>query len=158
MSYLYMMLNMIKKKLISNKNQFEELKKTINKSDIISFDLETTDINPLNADIVGISFSFSNNEAYYIPILFPGEIKDYNLDKKIVISDLKAIWEDSKNSFIGQNIKYDCLVLACLDIKVKNIVFDTMLAAHLINPAIHEYKLDFLAEILEILAEVPWQP
>ena len=97
--------------LISNKNQFEELKKTVNKSDVISFDLETTDINPLNADIVGISFSFSNNEAYYIPILFPGKVKDYNLDKEIVISDLKAIWEDSENSFIGQNIKYDCLVL-----------------------------------------------
>ena len=130
--------------LISNKDQFEKLKKTINNSDVVSFDLETTDINPLNADIVGVSFSFSNNEAYYIPILFPGEVKDYNLDKEIVISDLKMIWEDSKNSFIGQNIKYDCLVLSCLDIKVKNIVFDTMLAAHLINPARARYNLDDL--------------
>ena len=130
--------------LISNKDQFEKLKKTINNSDVVSFDLETTDINPLNADIVGVSFSFSNNEAYYIPILFPGEVKDYNLDKEIVISDLKIIWEDSKNSFIGQNIKYDCLVLSCLDIKVKNIVFDTMLAAHLINPARARYNLDDL--------------
>jgi len=130
--------------LISNKKQFNHLKEAINGASVISFDLETTDINPLNADIVGISFSLSANEAYYIPILFPGEIKDYSLDKDTIMSELKAIWENPENAFIGQNIKYDCLVLSCIGIDVKNIVFDTMLAAHLINPIKTRYALDDL--------------
>ena len=54
----------IKKGITHSSDEMQELKKTINQSSLISFDLETTDVNPLNADIVGISFSFSNNEGY----------------------------------------------------------------------------------------------
>ena len=129
--------------LILTNNQFSELKNKLEKSSVISFDLETTSINPLKADIVGVSFSVLKNQAYYIPLLFPDKI-DCELNKKQVLSDLKEIWQNSNLSFIGQNVKYDCVVLSRLGISVKNIIFDTMLAAHLINPTKARYRLDDL--------------
>ena len=131
--------------LISNKDQFKNFKKKITKVSLVSFDLETTDINPLKADIVGFSFSFNQNEGYYIPILFPGNIEGYDLNKDEVLSELKDILESSSISFIGQNIKYDCIILSRLGINVLNISFDTMIAAHLINPMKSAYKLDDLS-------------
>ena len=132
-----------KYELVLNLEQFSQLKNKLERNSIISFDLETTDIDPLKADIVGVSFSVSENEAYYVPILFPDKI-DYDLDRDQVLSDLKQIWQNPKVSFIGQNIKYDCIVLSKIGINVENIIFDTMLAAHLINPVKARYRLDDL--------------
>ena len=134
-----------KYQLVINKNQFSVLKEDFLKYKIISFDLETTDINPLKANIVGISFSFSHHEAYYIPILFPDDVQGYELDRDEVLSELKEIWENPSLYFVGQNIKYDSIILSRIGIDVENIAFDTMLAAHLINPIKSTYKLDDLS-------------
>ena len=113
--------------------------------DVVSFDLETTGIDPMKAEIVGISFSFSKNEAYYIPLQFPEEIESYNLTSDYVLSQLKVIFENKKIAFVGQNIKYDCIVLRQFGIDVRNIFFDTMIAAHLVSPIRNIYNINQLS-------------
>jgi len=132
-----------KYELILSMEHFFELKTKLENSSIVSFDLETTNIDPLKAEIVGISFSIAENEGYYIPILFPDQI-DCNLDNEQVLLELKKVWNNPELSFIGQNIKYDSIVLSNIGIEVENIVFDTMLAAHLIDPSRNRYSLDDL--------------
>ena len=131
--------------LITTKTQLDELKNDISKQSIVSFDLETSSIDPLKADIVGISFSFSANEGYYIPLLFPNEIDSYDLSTEYVLKELKESFENSNIGFIGQNIKFDAMILKRFGLNVSNIAFDTMIASHLINPMKNSYRLDDLA-------------
>jgi len=134
---------------ILNDDMLSSLIDKMSVAEVVSFDLETTEIDPMKAEIVGISFSFSKNEAYYIPIQFPEVIEGYNLSLDYVLSRLRVIFESKKIAFVGQNIKYDCIILRQLGIAVKNIYFDTMIAAHLVNPIrnvynINELSLDYL--------------
>lgn len=116
-------------------------------SNLISFDLETTSVNALEADIVGLSFSVKENEGWYIPIIYPEKatslFDDFNL--KVVLDNLKPLFEDSQIYFCGQNLKYDALVLSRYDISLNGIVFDSMIAEHLLHPEKNSYKLDYLA-------------
>ena len=113
----------------------------------VSIDLETTSVNPMLAEIVGISVSFNKNSAFYIPILYP-EKKKNNFggnDLKVALSIMKEILENKDIRKIGQNIKYDALILYRHGVKVSNIFLDTMIAAHILNPAAKSYKLDALS-------------
>ena len=116
-------------------------------SNLISFDLETTSVNALEADIVGLSFSVKENEGWYIPIIYPEKatslFDDFNL--KVVLDNLKPLFEDPQIYFCGQNLKYDALVLSRYDISLNGIVFDSMIAEHLLHPEKNSYKLDYLA-------------
>ena len=131
--------------LILTSENLSRLIEELSKQKIISFDLETTNLNPLKADIVGIALSFANNEAYYIPILFPDTIDEYDLSLDYVIKELRMIFENHDIGFVGQNIKYDCIILNRFGISVKNIFFDTMVAAHLINPIKNTYSINDLS-------------
>ena len=88
-------------KFITNENDLEKLVKKLNEKDLISVDTETTSLNPLQADLVGISFSCDTNEAYYIPVAHKN-VKC--LSREIVISKIKIILEDPSIKKIGQNI------------------------------------------------------
>ena len=116
-------------------------------SHLISFDLETTSVIALEADIVGLSFSVKENEGWYIPIIYPEKatslFDDFNL--KVVLDNLKPLFEDPQIYFCGQNLKYDALVLSRYDISLNGIVFDSMIAEHLLHPEKNSYKLDYLA-------------
>tara|TARA_B100000131_G_scaffold292427_1_gene306907 strand:+ start:301 stop:3009 length:2709 start_codon:yes stop_codon:yes gene_type:complete len=131
--------------LILTSENLSRLIEELSKQKIISFDLETTNLDPLKADIVGIALSFANNEAYYIPILFPDTIDEYDLSLDYVIKELRMIFENHDIGFVGQNIKYDCIILNRFGISVKNIFFDTMVAAHLINPIKNTYSINDLS-------------
>ena len=131
--------------LISTSKQLSDLIVELSNQKIISFDLETTNLDPIKADIVGISLSCSNNEAHYIPILFPDRIDEYDLSLDYILKELSAIFENQNIGFIGQNIKYDCIILNRFGISVKNIFFDTMVAAHLINPIKNTYSINDLS-------------
>ncbi len=125
--------------------KLEELIKKINSSNFISFDLETTSLKIVEAEIVGISFSIKANEAFYIPILYPEKNDIPGLDLNIVLDILKPVFEDKNNRFCGQNIKYDALVLKKYEIDINNIYYDTMVAEYLLYPEKNSYKLDYLS-------------
>ncbi len=105
----------------------------------VCFDTETTGLNPLVAELVGISFSWEAGKGFYIP--FP---EDRNEAQKL-IEELRPFFESESITKIGQNLKYDIKVLAKYNIEVKGKLFDTMLAHYLINPDMR-HNMDVLAE------------
>ncbi|MBL7047219.1 MAG: DNA polymerase I, partial [Candidatus Marinimicrobia bacterium] len=116
--------------------KFKLILESLKSAKLISMDIETTSKDPMRAEIVGLSFSIGVNEGWYIPIQFLG--KDHDLfgedDLDYVLSELKPIYEDPQVQKCGQNIKYDMLVLKNNGIEVQGVVFDTMIAAHLLKP------------------------
>ena len=119
--------------------------KILKKSNLISFDLETTSLKVGQAEIVGLSFSIKSNKAYYIPIVYPEKDANYELSIDLVLEKLRSVFEDNTIKFCGQNIKYDALILMKYGIEIKNIYFDTMIAEYLLHPNKNSYKLDYLS-------------
>ncbi|MDC0865680.1 DNA polymerase I [bacterium] len=112
----------------------------------LSFDLETTSLDPMSCDIVGFSFATKKNQAIYIPIIY--KEKEANLfddHLNLVLNILRPVFENSKIPKTGQNIKFDALILRNHGLKVFGLKFDTLLAAHLINPESRSLKLDNLS-------------
>ncbi len=107
------------------------------------FDLETTGLDTLTAEIVGLSFSFEEGRAFYVPVTAP-ELKT-ELSAEKIFSVLKPVFEDEKIKKAGQNIKFDMSVLLTHGIEVKGADFDTMIAAYLIEPVKRQYGLDSLS-------------
>ncbi|WMI66938.1 DNA polymerase I [Aestuariibaculum sp. YM273] len=105
----------------------------------VCFDTETTDLNPLAAELVGIAFSWETGKGFYLP--FP---EDQN-EAQELIEELRPFFESETIEKIGQNLKYDIKVLAKYNITVKGKLFDTMLAHYLINPDMR-HNMDVLAE------------
>jgi DNA polymerase-1 len=114
--------------LIDSDEKCNELLTKLLKQKEICFDTETTDLETLNAEIVGLSFSFKEHEAYCIP--FPQE----QVEAKRILDFFKTVFENESICKIGQNIKYDLGILKQYDIKLKGPLFDTMLAHYLIEP------------------------
>ncbi|NJX16003.1 DNA polymerase I [Tamlana crocina] len=105
----------------------------------VCFDTETTSIDPLQAELVGIAFSWEAGKGFYLP--FP-ENRD---EAQELIEQLRPFFENESIEKIGQNLKYDIKVLAKYNIEVKGKLFDTMLAHYLINPDMR-HNMDVLAE------------
>jgi DNA polymerase-1 len=105
----------------------------------VCFDTETTSLNPLEAELVGIAFSWQAGKGFYVA--FP-EAKDEAL---LLIEKLRPFFESEGIEKIGQNLKYDVKVMQNYDIEVKGKLFDTMLAHYLINPDMR-HNMDVLAE------------
>ena len=133
-----------KYKLINSKEDLKSFLVEISKQKYLAIDLETTNLDANIADIVGISFSFHSNEAFYIPFVYPGKKVD-GFNKDYIIKKLKPILELKDMKYIGQNIKYDSIVLRRNGILLSNIYFDTMIAESLISPEKNSYKLDVLS-------------
>ena len=134
-------------KTILNIDELKELVKNVQNSDMVSIDLETTSVNPMVAEIVGVSISFKKDEGFYIPVLYLEKNKN-NFgadDLKIVLENLKDFLENDKIKKVGQNIKYDTLIFSRNGINVAGIYFDTMVAASILNPSARSYKLDMLS-------------
>jgi DNA polymerase-1 len=118
------------------------------KQSSVCFDTETTGINPLTAELVGIAFSWEAGKGFYLP--FP---KDKN-EAQNLIEQLRPFFEDEQIQKIGQNLKYDIKVLDKYHVKVKGPLFDTMLAHYLINPDMR-HNMDILAETYLNYSPVP---
>ena len=134
-------------KIILSEKDLDELVKELGQAKRISFDLETTSVLPMGADIVGLSFSTVPGSGWYIPILYLEKEKDNfgKNDLNTVLDKLEPIFHDNSRAKTGQNIKYDALILKQHGITVQGLEFDTMIAAHLLNPAARSYKLDILS-------------
>ncbi len=141
----------IKKEIIDT-NKYEtildekKLEKWINelkKQSIISVDTETSSLNPIEADLVGISFSYEANKACYIPLK---NKKEKCLNLNFVIKKIKPILEDQSIKKIGQNIKFDYMILKKNKINITPIE-DTMLASYTLDAGLNRHNLDILSEI-----------
>ena len=134
-------------KIILKKNQLDQLIIDLRTSKLFSFHFETARLNHSDIDIVGISFSISSNTAWYIPIVYP-EKKENNFgsdDLEVVLGEIKNILEDPLKAKVGHNIKFDMYVLKKFGIVVQGVAFDTMIAAHLLNPSARSISLDSLS-------------
>ncbi|MBF0187514.1 MAG: DNA polymerase I [Magnetococcales bacterium] len=111
-----------------------------------AFDTETTSLDTLSAELVGLSFSWEEGKAWYLPVGHALDAApDGQLDRQTVLDALKPIFEDPKVLKTGQNIKYDLSVLASYDITLKGLDRDTMLFSHLIYGSQRRHNLDVIA-------------
>ena len=113
-----------------------------------AFDTETTSLDAVRADLVGLSFSIKEKEAWYIPVGHRYLGAPEQLDSKQVLEALRPLLEDPQLFKIGQNLKYDLLVLRRAGIEVKGPFFDTMIASYLAQPAAKSHGMDALASDL----------
>jgi DNA polymerase-1 len=120
----------------------DELVTFLDKEAVFAFDTETTSVDPTVAELVGISVSRREGEAYYIPV---GHTQGTQLATDLVLERLKPVFENPKIGKIGHNIKYDLEMLKRYGITPGPIVFDTMIAAFLLNPLSRSQSLDDLA-------------
>jgi len=130
-------------KSILNEKDLNSLIKKLNEKSIISVDTETSSLNPLEANLLGISLSCATNEAYYIP-LDHKNIK--GLKKDLVIKKLKSLLEDNSIKKIGQNIKYDFIILKNNGIEISPIE-DTMLLSYVLDAGNNRHNMDTLSEL-----------
>ena len=134
-------------KTIFSKKDLSNLISKIRKCPLLSFDIETTQLDPIEADIVGVALSFKKNEGYYIPIIFPEKKStiSYDLELVTVLNMLKETLENPDIKKCGQNLKYDSLILIRHGISLRGIDFDSMIAEHILHPEKNSYKLDNLS-------------
>ena len=118
---------------------FEGFMKTLMQQNPVCFDTETTSLNPLEAELVGIAFSWAQGKGYYVP--FPQDREQ----SRELLETLRPFFESESIEKIGQNLKYDIKVLLGHGMEVKGRLFDTMLAHYLINPDMR-HSMDVLAE------------
>ncbi len=134
--------------LVLDVDEFNDVISFINSTNELSIDLETTSRLPMEAKIVGFALTPAGGKAYYIPV---GHINiDENTDQlniEKVIDKLKPVLEDPSIKKIGQNLKYESVVLRNYDIELKGIFFDTIIAAHLLDSSLTSYKLDKLSKL-----------
>jgi DNA polymerase-1 len=121
-----------------------ELIEKLKSASEFAVDTETDNIDPISAELVGISISLKPDEAYYIPVSHRYLGAPTQLPLEFVISQLKPILEDPNIHKIGQNVKYDLQVLRKYGIEIKGVSFDTMIASYIINPLL-KHDLDTLA-------------
>ncbi len=127
-------------RMIKEEKKLIELCNKICSQKSVCFDTETTGVNPLLSELVGLSFAYKEGEAYYVPIDDDREKAQQKVDI------FRPFFEDEKIEKVGQNIKYDILELRNYDIQVKGKLFDTMIAHYLINPEI-PHGMDYMAKM-----------
>ncbi|HPS56976.1 MAG TPA: DNA polymerase I [Spirochaetota bacterium] len=113
---------------------------------IVSFDTETDSLQPVEANLVGMSFSIAENSGWFLPVKSKGLFSDDYPDPSETIPLVKPLLENPEIKKIGQNIKYDLMVLRTAGIELRGIDFDTMIASYLIDPSERRHNIDDLAE------------
>ncbi|MCD6577664.1 MAG: DNA polymerase I [Anaerolineaceae bacterium] len=131
--------------IIDDEKKLNDLVNKLKSASKISFDTETTSVDPMQADLVGISLAIEEGAAFYIPV---GHKHEKNqLPLQTVINALRAPFADPTIKKIGHNLKYDCLVLRNYGLEITPLSFDTMIAAWVIEPGTHRLGLKKLAEV-----------
>lgn len=130
---------------VFDKAVFNELKSALINADYYAVDTETTSLNYMEAELVGISFALKENDAYYIPLGHDYPDAPEQLNRDWVLSELKPILEARDIKKIGQHIKYDKNVLANYGIELNGILCDTMLASYVLNSVATRHDMNSLA-------------
>lgn len=126
--------------LIDSEDKRSDLVQKLLTSKILSLDTETTGTEPMEAELVGMSFSITENEAFYVPV--PSEWSE----ALKIVNEFRPVFENEKSLKVGQNIKYDMIVLQNYGVEVKGALFDTMIAHYVLQPELR-HGMDYLAEI-----------
>ena len=117
----------------------------LQKAQLIAFDTETTSLNYMDAELVGVSFCIEEGEAAYVPVAHDYPDAPTQLSREFVLNALKPILESNDIIKVGQHIKYDKNVLANYDITLNGIGFDTMLESYVLNSTAQRHDMDSLA-------------
>lgn len=125
--------------LVETAAQRAELVTLLNGEKIFCFDTETTGLNVSEAELVGIAFSIKPHEAYYVPV------PENQAEAQSIVAEFKELFENSTIEKIGQNIKYDVLMLKWYNVEVKGKYWDTMLMHYVLEPE-SRHNLTYLAE------------
>ncbi len=130
-----------KYQLVDNKDDASRLYDFLMTKEILSLDTETTSTNPIDAELVGLSFAVEENKAYYVAI-------PANREEALqYVNIFKPLYENTETLKVGQNIKYDYEVLRNYGVDIQGPMFDTMLAHYVLQPELH-HNMDFMAETL----------
>ena len=126
--------------LVDNQEKMEILAKKLLAQNFFSLDTETTGVDPITAELVGMSFSFAENQAFYVPV-------PANREEALkIVNIFKPAFENPHSLKIGQNIKYDLNVLAHYGVTLQGKMFDTMIAHYVLQPELR-HGMDYLAEV-----------
>ena len=124
---------------------FERWLQALKAAGQFAFDTETTSLNYMDAEIVGVSFSIEAGKAAYVPLAHDYLGAPAQLDRQTVLQALKPLLESTELKKIGQNLKYDAHVLLNYDIELQGITFDTMLESYVLNSTAGRHDMDSLA-------------
>ena len=127
-------------KLVEKEDEIKQLCDYFLTKEILSLDTETTSLSPIDAELVGLSFSVKENEAFYVPVPANQE------EARKIVDLLRPVYENEKILKVGQNLKYDYEVLMKYGVRLAGKMFDTMLAHYVIQPELR-HNMDYLAEI-----------
>lgn len=126
--------------LVDNQEKMEDLAQKLLAQNFFSLDTETTGVDPITAELVGMSFSFAENQAFYVPV-------PANREEALkIVNIFKPAFENPHSLKIGQNIKYDLNVLAHYGVTLQGKMFDTMIAHYVLQPELR-HGMDYLAEV-----------
>ena len=126
--------------LIDTEDKRRDLIQKLQTAEILSLDTETTGTDPIVAELVGMSFSYKENEAFYVPVPANRE------EAQKIVNEFRPVFEKEDSLKVRQNIKYDILVLQNYGVEVKGKMFDTMIAHYVLQPELR-HGMDYLAEI-----------
>ena len=133
--------------LVDSMEEMEKLAANILTFGFVSLDTETTSVDAMSAKLVGLSFAMKEGEAYYVPVPQHEEWTGEDFEKTLkVVNIFKKVYENDQILKIGQNIKYDMMVLANYDIHLEGKMFDTMIAHYILAPELR-HNMDYLAEV-----------
>ncbi|MBR6446697.1 MAG: DNA polymerase I [Prevotella sp.] len=127
--------------LIDNQEEMQKICDFFLTNEILSLDTETTSTNPIDAELVGLSFSVEESKAFYVPV----PANRYEAQK--IVDIFKKVYENPSILKIGQNLKYDLEVLARYGVTLQGPMFDTMIAHYLLQPELR-HNMDYMAETL----------
>ena len=126
--------------LVDTPEKRDELAQKLANAEAFAFDTETTGTDAIVAELVGMSFAITEGEAYYVPV---PSMRD---EAQAIVEDFRTVLEDEKSLKIGQNIKYDYLVMQNYGVELEGPMFDTMVAHYLLQPELN-HGMDYLAEV-----------
>ncbi len=127
-------------------DQFRDWLERLERADLFAFDTETTSLNYVDAEIVGVSFAVQPGEAAYVPLAHEYVGAPTQLERARVLQALKPLLEDADRAKLGQHLKYDANVLANYGIELRGIAHDTMLESYVLNSTVTRHDMDSLAE------------
>lgn len=130
---------------VLDETRFNEWVALLEKAELFAFDTETTSLNYMDAELVGVSFCIEPGKAAYVPVAHDYPDAPNQLSRDMVLNALKPILESHDSIKVGQHIKYDKNVLANYDITLNGIGFDTMLESYVLNSTAQRHDMDSLA-------------
>ena len=131
--------------IVLEKNQLAAWIKRLGEAESFAFDTETTSLDYMKADLVGVSFAIEAGEAAYVPCGHDYDGAPKQLSREYLLAALRPLLEDPKHRKIGQNLKYDMSVLARSGIKLEGVAFDTMLESYVLDSTATRHDMDSLA-------------